>query len=204
MAAVTQLTEILALARAGALEQAWHAFARAGYERADEPAALTVKARLLKDRAGRAAGVERRRLYLDAAHAYRRASELRPGTYPLINAATLLLLSGDRDSAETLAAEVLDRIEREPAEPETPYWLAATRAEALLLAGRGSEAREALAEALAAAPRAWEDHASTLRQFLLIHEALGEDAAWLEMLRPPRSLHFSGRIGLAAAAAAEA
>ena len=74
-----------------------------------------------------------------------------------------------------IAREVLERIAREPDEPETPYWRAATEAEALLLLGRRDEARAALERAVAAAPQAWEDHASTLRQFLAIREALGVD-----------------------------
>jgi tetratricopeptide (TPR) repeat protein len=193
MLSATPLSTIIALARAGALEHAWYAFAAAGYERMqDDPAALTVKGRLLKDRAVRARGEDRRLLYLQSAEAYRRAAAVQPGTYPLINAATLSLLSGDRAEAAAIAHEVLERIAREPEEPETPYWRGATLAEALILVGRIDEARGALAEALAAAPQAWEDHASTLRQFILIHEALGADSGWLEMLRPPRSLSWSG------------
>lgn len=57
-----------------------------------------------------------------------------------------------------------------------------------------------LEAAVAAAPRAWEDHASTLRQFLIIQDVLGGDRAWLDLLRPPRSLHFAGD-GAAEAAA---
>ena len=202
---IIPLSTIVALARAGAIERAWHAFDAAGYDRReDDPAALTVKGRLLKDKALRSGGEERRRLYSLSAEAYRQAAALEAGTYPLINAAALSLLSGDRDQAAEIAREVMERIARAPEEPETPYWRAATQAEALLLLGRFNQAQEALAEALAAAPRAWEDHASTLRQFLLIHEALGEDARWLEMLRPPLSLHFSGRIGLTEEDAAEA
>lgn len=204
------LPTIAALARAGAVEHAWRSFVSAGYDRDDEPAALTVKGRLLKDLARAARGEERRRLYGEAAAAYGRSAALRPATYPLINAATLTLLAGEAERAAEIACEVLERIEREPDEPETPYWRGATRAEALLLAGRGEGAKAALREALAEAPRAWEDHGSTLRQFLLIHDALGGERGWLEMLRPPRSLHYSGRIGLsddavatAAAAAAE-
>jgi hypothetical protein len=190
---ITPLSTIIALARAGSLEHAWYRFAAAGYDRRDDdPAPLNVKGRLLKDRALRARGEERRRLYLESAAAYRRSAELQPGTYPLINAATLSLLSGDRAQAAEIAREVLERIEREPDEPETPYWRGATIAEALLLLGRSEEAKAELAEAIAAAPRAWEDHASTLRQFILIHEELGADADWLAILRPPRSLSYSG------------
>jgi tetratricopeptide (TPR) repeat protein len=201
MVGASSLSTVLALARAGALDRAWDCFAAAGFDNApEEPAALAVKGRLLKDRAARAQGDEQRRLWLRSAEAYRRSADLRPSTYPLINAATLLLLAGEPGQAQEAARNVLDRIAREPEEPETPYWRAATRAEALLLSDRRSEAEEALAEAMAEAPQAWEDHASTLRQFLLIHQALGQDAAWLEMLRPPRSLHFSGRIEVADAA----
>src|SRR3954463_8719052 len=104
MASAAPLSTIIALARAGALDHAWYQFTAAGYDvRGDDPAALTVKGRLLKDRALRAQGEERRRFYLQSAEAYRRAAALQPGTYPLINAATLSLLSGDRDRAQEIA-----------------------------------------------------------------------------------------------------
>lgn len=195
MVTATPLSTIIALARAGALDHAWYEFSVAGYDRRDDdPAALTVKGRLLKDRALRSAGEERRRFYMESADAYRRSADLRPGTYPLINAATLALLAGDRDRAEAIAREVLDRIEREPEEPETPYWRAATQAEALLILGREDEARAALEAAVAAAPRAWEDHASTLRQFIAIQQTVGADADWLDLLRPPAAIHFAARL----------
>ena len=96
--------------------------------------------------------------------------------------------------AELLAQQVCDRVEAHPEEPETPYYRAATRAEALLLLDREAGARAAFCEAIALAPRAWEDHASTLRQFTLILEAQRRDASWLDPHRPPRSLHFGGHM----------
>lgn len=194
------LSTIIALARAGALDHAWAQYCAAGYDRDDgDPAALTVRGRLLKDHALRAEGAARRAYYLRSAEAYRRAAALQPATYPLINAATLSLLSGDGTQAEEIAREVLARIAAEPEEPETPYYRAATEAEALLLLGRQEEARASLAAAVAAAPRAWEDHGSTLRQFLAIEEELGGDPAWLDLLRPPRSLSFGDAGGTPAA-----
>lgn len=188
----TPLSTIIALARAGALDHAWGQFCAGGYDRMDgDPAALTVKGRLLKDRALRAAGEERRAFYLQSADAYQRSAALQPATYPLINAATLALLSGDRARSEAAAREVLERIAAEPGEPETPYYRAATEAEALLLLARRDEAEAALAAAVAAAPRAWEDHASTLRQFLIIQDVLGGETFWLDRLRPPLSLHYA-------------
>ncbi|HEX8668771.1 MAG TPA: hypothetical protein VF727_10420 [Allosphingosinicella sp.] len=96
--------------------------------------------------------------------------------------------------AAKLAQNILNYLDSNREEPETPYYRAATRAEALLLLDRDGEAQEAFAEAVALAPEAWEDHASTLRQFALILEAQGKDAAWLEPHRPPKSLHFGGHM----------
>jgi tetratricopeptide (TPR) repeat protein len=191
----TPLAAIIAYARAGALDHAWREFVMAGHaDRGDDGAALAVKGRLLKDRALRADGEQRRRLLHEAARAYRASAEVQPATYPLINAATLNLLAGDTEEAAHLAREVLERIEAHPDEPETPYWLAATRAEALLLLGHVAEAKTALTEAIKAAPQAWEDHASTLRQFAVLLAEVGEEAEWLDSFRPPVSLHFAGHM----------
>ena len=195
----TPLLAIVAHARSGALEHAWRLFREAGLEQVeDDPAVLSVRGRLLKDRALAApAGAERRRFYLEAADAYGRAAVIGGATYPLINAATLWRLGGHADQSRALAGQVLELAERGEDEPETPYYRAATRAEALLLLGRVAEARDAFAHAIALQPRAWEDHASTLRQFALILDALGEDKAWLDPHRPPRALHFAGHMSLA-------
>ncbi len=193
----TSLADILAQARSGALETAWATFLSSGHaERRDDPDALTLKGRLLKDRARRQSGAARARLYAAAGEAYAAAAALHPATYPLINAASLAFLAGDPDKARALAGDVLALIAGGAHEPETAYWLAATRAEALLLLGRRREAEDALAEAVVKAPDAWEDHAATLRQFAAILEAQAADAAWLAPYRPPPSLHFSGMMGL--------
>lgn len=189
------LLAILAYARAGATDRAWGLLEEARLDGGDrDPALLSLKGRLLKDRALRIGGGERRRFYLEAAKAYEQAAELSGASYPLINAATLSLLAGAEERARALAAEAADLVERRPDEPETPYYRLATRAEALLIRDRHDEARSAFAEAIALAPRAWEDHASTLRQFALILAAQGRDSAWLDAHRPPRSLHFGGHM----------
>src|SRR5688572_19727182 len=189
------LLSILAHARAGALDHAWRLFEEGGLAaQTDDPIALCIRGRLLKDRAARGTGPDRDRLCRQAAEAYEQAAALKPASYPLINAATLYFLAGDRARAESLARSTLELIDRHPEEPETPYYRVATCAEALMLLGRHDEARAALAEAIALAPRAWEDHASTLRQFALILAALGRDSAWLDAHRPPRSLHFGGHM----------
>lgn len=190
------LLSIIAHARSGALEHAWRLFREGGFDRARKnPAALSVRGRLLKDDALRVEGQARKRLYLEAADAYARAGKISGETYPLINAATLSLLAGRRKQAHTLARQVLDR---RGSERETAYYRIATRAEALLLLGEIAQARAVLASAMARAPHAYEDHASTLRQFGLILDELGESAAWLDEFRPPRCLHFAGHMGVAA------
>ena len=196
MAGPAPLVAIVAHARAGALDQAWRLFRAAGLESvSDSAAVLAVKGRLLKDQGRLATGDERRRLYGQAAEAYGQAGAIDWATYPLINAATLSLLAGEPERSTALAGRVLARIDSgEDAEPDTPYWRTATRAEALLLLGKTHEAWLALQAAMSLAPRAWEDHASTLRQFSLILEAQGEDTTWLDPFRPPRSLHFCGHL----------
>lgn len=190
------LENVLRLARSGALERAWSVFEASGLAESSEPGALTLKARLIKDRARRATGSEAARLFAEAATTYALAARPGSASYPLINAATLSLLAGRRQQAEQLALQVLDVLEVDPGEAETPYWLRATRAEALLLLGRLPEARAALRAAVAEAPQAWEDRAATISQLVAICGELGCDAAWLDQFRPPRSLQYSGIMGV--------
>lgn len=197
---VTALTQILSIARAGNPARAWALFVSSGWDaRADDPKALTLKGRLLKDQAKASDGAERARLYGLAAEAYAAAAELERDSYPLINAAALALLGGRPERSAALAKETLALIDGDAGQGENAYWRAATRAEALLLLGEESTARAALAEGIAKLPHAWEDHAATLGQFELILAEQGRDTAWLDCHRPPPSLYFSGIIGLAEA-----
>ncbi|MDZ7587872.1 MAG: tetratricopeptide repeat-containing protein [Parasphingorhabdus sp.] len=129
----TSLAQILGLARAGASARAWELFTAAGWNaRADDPAALTLKGRLLKDQAKMAEGPARATIFRHSADAYAAAAALAPATYPLINAASLALLSEDEARARDLARQVLELLDSGEHTPDTPYWLTATRAEALL------------------------------------------------------------------------
>ncbi len=160
------LASIRRLARAGDTEHAWHMFGQAGLaaEGADADI-ISLRGRLLKDRALKASGAERSTLLGEARDAYLQAASIRPATYPLINAATIELLGGAPDRAAALAEHILRMLDSGAHEAETAYWLGATRAEAHLLTGRIEAAVTALAEAVQQAPAAWEDHASTLRHF---------------------------------------
>ena len=189
-------TPILSLARSGATSRAWDAFVAAGLDGVTEVEALTLKGRLLKDRAKQAAGAERVALFAQSGAAYAQAARLRPDSYPLINAAAMALFGGDGAVAATIARDALTLIDSDRSQGETPYWREATRAEAFLLLGRTVDAQASLAAAIMRAPQAWEDHAATLRQFAAILSEKGEDAAWLNAHRPAPSLHFSGILGI--------
>ncbi|KRC78148.1 TRAFs-binding domain-containing protein [Sphingomonas sp. Root241] len=189
------LISITALARSGAEELAWQLFRSAGFDRVeDDPAVLALRGRLLKDRALSLSGTARREAAAQAADAYAAAARLRPATYPLINAATLSLIAGARDTAQQLADDAVALLDASIGEPDTPYYLEATRAEALLLGGARDAAEAAFRGAVALAPRAWEDHATTLRQFATILTELQLDQSWLDAYRPPHTLHYAGQM----------
>lgn len=196
MASIT-LPAITALARAGAVERAWALFEEAGYHLASaEPAALAVKGRLLKDRARLAPAGDRAFLFAKAASAYGEACLIDPAPYLAINAATARLLSGDQAGAIEGARAVLGLLDGAATPVDTPYYLAATRAEALLLLGDDDRAEQALAEAAAQNPDGWDDRAVTLAQLRAIGAAQHRALDWLDRFAPPPSLHFAGHMGL--------
>lgn len=188
---------VLRLARSGSPERAWALMEQHGLLNSDSDIkALTLQARLVKDRAKRAKSAESKRLFTEAADLYSKAGRIGKSSYPLINAATMSLLAGDAVRSEALAREVLNLIAADQNEGETPYWRDATQAEALLLLGKQAEASDALRQGVTKQPQAWEDHAATLRQFGLILSHQGRNTDWLDSYRPPISVHFSGLSGL--------
>ena len=199
------LPQIAALARAGAMGRGWALFVSGGYEqRGDDPAALAVKGRLLKGRARLAAGAEQAQLFAAAADAYAAAHTLSPAPYLAINAATLRLLAGDTASAQADARAVLELLDSPVGTADTPYYLAATRAEAWLLLGDQPAAEAAMIEATRAEPSGWTDHAVTVAQLREISAAQHADAGWTDRFAPPASLHFAGHMGVVSGGAAEA
>lgn len=190
------LSIIRRLARVGATDRAWAAFTAAGLgDVSGDDRVLTLKGRLLKDRAmalpaGQAA--DRQNLLRAAAEAYSDAAKLTSDSYPRINAAALVHLRGDHATAAILATDLLSLIDNGQHGGETPYWLEATRAEALLLCGRVADAQASLANAVALAPHAREDRAITLRQFRRLLSANGDDTSWLDRFALPPVMHFRG------------
>ncbi|OYU51952.1 MAG: hypothetical protein CFE27_08780 [Alphaproteobacteria bacterium PA1] len=188
---------IVRLARSGSLDRAWALFEQHGLiGLGNDKRALTLHARLVKDRAKRAIGQDRIPLFEQSAELYTKVGRTAGASYSLINAATLYLLAGKKSQSESLAREALNLIESNPEEGETPYWHESTRAEALLLLGQEPLARSALAQAIRTQPDAWEDHASTIGQLRLIQAEFGRDPSWIDVYSPPTSVHFSGVAGL--------
>ena len=199
------LPQIAALARAGAVGRGWALFVAGGYnQRGDDPAALAVKGRLLKGRARLVLGAEQVPLFAEAANAYAAAHALAPAPYLAINAATLRLLAGDTGTAQAIATDVLRLLDAPVPPADTPYFLAATRAEAWLLLGNQAAAEAAMIEAARADPDGWADRAATVAQLREIAAAQHSDTGWIARFAPPASLHFAGHMGVASGGPAEA
>ena len=201
MTSLTGLPAIITAARAGALDYARALFEKGGFDRrVGDPAALAVKGRLLKDFAAQLPPLQRPAGYIAAAAAYAAADAIAPQPYTRINLATLTMLAGNREEARRIAASIIQWVGSDETIRETPYYRAATLAEALLILGQATAAEATFAEAIARAPFAFEDHAATLRQLGLLARHDGLDEHWLEQFRPPRSLHYAGHLGVAGAA----
>lgn len=195
---------VLALARAGATDFARAEFVRLGLANSDDPEALSLGARLLKDVALAADGGRRKAFARASARAYAAAAAKGGGRYGLVNAATMRLLAGDGEQSAELARAALDAAGAVTEPGEAAYFDRASRAEALFLLGRRDAAAEMLVAAVASAPASLSAHASTLRQLSMIADATGGSTAWLEILRPPATAHFTGHMFAAGASGEEA
>jgi class 3 adenylate cyclase len=124
-----------------------------------------------------------------AAEAYAAVYSRTHGYYPAINAATLYLVAGHKDDAESMAGEVLVLLGEKR---DGSYWEAASEAEAQLLLGREEDAKEALERAVAANNGDHAALATTRRQLRLVCGLTGVDQAILSVLGGPLVAHFCG------------
>ena len=188
---------ISSLADIGALEHSELAFHQFGLEaHIDNGIVSTTRARIKKDRARSVETENRKQAFGVAANAYLHAFNLTGQAYPCINAASLVLLSGDSERGCALARECLGILERNCSNPEweTTFFQHATRAEALLLLGDQAGAEKALADGIAEAPTDYTSHATTLRQLSLLSEHFDIGEHWLARFRPPATCHFAGNL----------
>jgi hypothetical protein len=98
---------VLALARAGATEEASRRFALYGLDNVQDEDVAALLARIAKDRALASHGEAQRVHAGRAAALYAQVFAATGGYYPAINAATLWLVAGDAARSRELAARVL-------------------------------------------------------------------------------------------------
>lgn len=195
---------VLALARAGATEQALTHFAPlASALEGDVPTKLRIRigslfARLQKDRALNAPLAERRDRLAQAARSYEEVYFLYPDPFPGVNASTLWALAGDRAHARTIATQVLKLCaNQKPGEKEDEYYLRASEAEAALALGDLDAADLALRKAAASAGTDFAALAGTRRQLRLLCAAEGIDPSILASLSTPTVAYYLGPSGVA-------
>ena len=180
---------VLALARAGATEEAAARFRRYRLSESQEEDVAALGARIAKDRALAATDAERAVRAAGARDLYQAIFDRTGGYYPAINAATLSLVAGEPERARELARMVLDLLERGS---EASYYAVATAGEAQLLLGDEAAARAALEEA---AKLHGGDHsalATTRRQLRLICAITGIGRDLVGVLAGPGVVHFCG------------
>jgi tetratricopeptide repeat protein/adenylate/guanylate cyclase family protein len=180
---------VLALARAGATEEAARRFEQHGLGSVGEEDVAALHARIAKDLALAADGAERRRRAALAAESYAAVFAATGGYYPAINAATLWLVAGDADRARELAAVVLAIL---AAAGDESYYAAATEAEAHMLRGDEGAARHALERAAARHGGDFGALATTRRQLRTICGLADLDPLLLGILAGPPVVHYCG------------
>jgi hypothetical protein len=180
---------VMALARAGATEEAARRFEQYSLAGVPDEDIAALHARIVKDLALAAEGAERRRQAAVAAELYAAVFARTGGYYPAINAATLRLVSGDAARARELAATVLGIV---AASGDESYYAAATEGEAHLLRGDEAGARRALERAAARHGGDYGALATTRRQLRMVCELSGLDPRLLGVLAGPAVVHFCG------------
>ena len=192
-----QHAAVLALARAGSTRFAEQEYRRFGLHKVtDNEDVMALGARLAKDRFLQAIGrdpVSHARL---SAQLYDNAFAATGGYYSGINAATMALMAG---ATHDIAAQKAKALREHLPKTKTLssgdlYFIEATRAEAYLLEGDLMRAHRSLRIAIQHDPLNYTAHASTLRQFRMISEQLGQNAEWLKDFNPPKATHFCGHI----------
>lgn len=202
-----QHSVVLSLARAGALDLAISEYARFGLAQVEnDEDIMALNARLSKDQYLRASDTDRRAFAHDAMEKYDAAFEKTRGYYSGINGATMAQM------AELPREHILERVaaiesilpDPENLTPRDHYFIQATRAECALLKGDIVFASIYLRGAIAFDPLNYAAHATTLKQFEMILTERGSSQGWLAPFRPPRPIHFAGRIRLGLTSSQEA
>lgn len=187
-----------ALARLGATERANSLLAALYAEGQRDEETLGMLARTHKDLWQQEDDPGARQRQLQQSYKfYEEAYRLSGGYWTGINAATIALLSGEREHARALAGEVREFCLRELRQLEATggerYWPLATLGEAALVAEDWTEAARWYAEAATIGRRRLGELTSTRRNARLIIDYLGGDPSFIDRHLPaPKVVVFSG------------
>lgn len=180
---------VLALARGGAIEPAVRMLTKLALTGHADPDIAALEGRLIKSLALASVGDRRLRHAERSAQIYEEIWRRAKLPYQGVNAATMMLLSGDRARSRELAQAVL-------ASPNLgdDYWGHATRAEALLILGRVDEAARALECADRLQRGDYSARATTRKQLKLVAASLGIDTAVVNALSAPTTITYTGHM----------
>jgi class 3 adenylate cyclase len=190
--------QALALTRIGATVRANSLLAELYREGQRDEETVGMLARTHKDLWQQATDAEERERQLQQSYKfYEEAYRLSGGYWTGINAATIALLSGEREHAHTLAAEVRERCVAALGELEATggdtYWPLATLGEAALVCEDWEEAARWYERAAATGRRQLGELTSTRRNARLITDYLGGDESFIDKHLPaPRVVVFDG------------
>jgi len=192
-----QYCSIQALSRCNAKQRALDFFYFYMLNLSNDEYVRALEPRILKDLAFQSLDKEQPFLGLDkekfntAAVTYLRAFKKTGGHYSAINAATLYLLSGERQQAVELAKSAIEIARKDH---DSPYFPLVTQAEACLILNRLDEARRFIAEAARHNEKNLLTRARNHRQLKLICIYLGIDPEILDPLLPETVIHYCGHI----------
>jgi class 3 adenylate cyclase len=187
---------VLTLARLGDTERALKLYDAYGLGARDDVDALSLQARLLKDRGFASGNGDRDATLTEACRLYARVYRRTRDAYPAVNAATLAWITGRTLLARQLARTVLANPGVQAA---SDYYGLATVAEAKLVLGDFAGATAALVAALAAPDADAGKRSTTVLQLQRLEPTIPDRKAFrplLEMIRPPSVASYCGHIFL--------
>ncbi|MBL8771104.1 MAG: DUF4071 domain-containing protein [Phenylobacterium sp.] len=187
---------VLTLARLGDTDRALKLYEAYGLAERQDVDALSLQARLLKDKGFASSGRERASVLAESCRLYARVFRRTRDSYPAVNAATLAWITGRAALARQLARAVLANAGVQAA---SDYYGLATAAEAKLVLGDFAGAAASLEAALAAPDVDAGKRSTTVLQLQRLEPTIPEREAigpLLALVRPPSVASYCGHIFL--------
>lgn len=186
---------VWAVARSGGTRRALQLFAEYGMAERKDHKSQGLFARILKDQAIKTSSATRAPALKVAARAYADVFAHHGGHWPAVNAATLYLLSGNRDEAARWAEEVFKACaEDHSSTDQDGYFRAVSMAEASLVIGDVSTATLELWRAGTYETVGHATRATTRKQMRFICAANQLDTDILSLINVPEVIYYAGHI----------